>query len=241
MKGLICTCSMLLMPQLARAWITSNGAARQRGWAKKQQHGHNIEMDRRAALITLTVSTVATTLVTFAQQPAFARAPGSNNLNDAVQQIRDAAEALQTLDANFDQYATIDAEGRAGDTNQARRILGGIAPQAGAAAIQVAQTTPLYRIDTALGVIRKASIEDEDDSTWPSQLDLATFEELVDRLTYSLQKADGDFYSVLFAAKGTTMIRAIFDEARGLIRQSIRDTNAIIQLLDAAGAPASRP
>lgn len=176
---------------------------------------------------------------------AWARVPGSKDVTASVQQIREAAIALRRLNANFDQYAQIDAEGRAGSTDEARRILGGIAPQAGTVAIQVAQSTPLYRIDNALTAVRNAALQADDDdsdsslssSFWPAKLDLVTFEELVDRLLYSLQKADGDFYSVLFAAKGTTQIQGIFTEAKRLVQQSIRDLDDIIALLDEAGAP----
>mmetsp|Transcript_3352 Transcript_3352/g.6947 ORF Transcript_3352/g.6947 Transcript_3352/m.6947 type:complete len:250 (-) Transcript_3352:1876-2625(-) len=185
---------------------------------------------RRQLLLQSLVGILTMIPVTSAQS----RTPGSTDLSEAVQQVQDGAVALRTLYANFDNYSTIDAEGRAGNTNEARRILGGIAPQAGTVAIEVAKQTPLYRIDTALGVIRKAAL---DDVSWTAQLDLGAYEELVDRLLYALQKADGNFYSVLFAAKGTTMIRAIFDETKSLVTQSIRDLDDILKLFQEAGAP----
>jgi hypothetical protein len=64
-------------------------------------------------------------------------------LHEAVEQIRDASVALRGLQRDWAKYAIIDAEGRAGNIDAARRILGGVAPQSGAAAIEVAKKTPL--------------------------------------------------------------------------------------------------
>ena len=68
-------------------------------------------------------------------------------------------------------------------------------------------------------------------------MDLFAFEELAEKLVYELSKADGDFYSVLFASKGTTMIRDIFVEAKSLVKQGIKDFDAMLDLLRDAGAP----
>jgi hypothetical protein len=155
---------------------------------------------RQALLHLLPIATRTTALITIlttsAPPPAKARAPGSKDIAESVTQIQDAVVALQALLQNWDQYATIDAEGRAGSTDAARRILGGIAPQAGRTAIEVAQKTPLYRMDGAFHAIRQqAAALEEEDSSWLGALDLPRFEELVERILFALQKADGDFYS----------------------------------------------
>ena len=142
---------------------------------------------------------------------------------------------------NWADYASIDDEGRGRSTDGARRILGGIAPQAGAAAIDAAKNTPLYRIDVAFVTIRKAVLEGSDKSdkepAWRDKLDFERFEELADRVIYGTQKADGNFYSVLFAMKGTTMISDIFEETKKLVQQGIDDLDNMILLLQEAGAP----
>lgn len=175
------------------------------------------------------------------RQQAWARTPGSNDLAEAVQQIRDASEDLRKLQRNWEKYAVIDKEGRSvGDaTVLARRILGGVAPLAGTTAIEVAKATPLYRIDGAFNVVRKATIAgwDAEVNTWVGNLDLPEFEEIAERIQFQLQKADGDFYSVQFASKGTTQISGIFKEAKAQVDQGIGDFETIIQLLKDAGAP----
>jgi len=159
----------------------------------------------------------------------------------SIQQIQDASTSLKTLIANWETYASIDTEGRARSTDGARRILGGIAPQAGEAAIDAAKNTPVYRIDVAFVTVRKAVLEgsDEKDATsaWRDRLDLERFEELADRVIYGTQKADGNFYSVLFAMKGTTMISDIFVETKKLVQQNIDDLDNMVLLLQEAGAP----
>ena len=72
---------------------------------------------------------------------AAARTPGSEDVLEAIIQIKDAAAALRKLRSEWDQYAVIDGEGRAGNIDAARRILGGVAPQRGDAAIEVAKAT----------------------------------------------------------------------------------------------------
>ena len=181
---------------------------------------------------------------------AEARTPGSKDVTASIQQIVDAKASLQQLEKDFDSvYAIIDDEGRAKSTDAARRILGGIAPQAGAVAIDVAKNTPLYRIDVAFVSIRQAVLQSPTtptasatatgaaDESWTDKLDLDRFEELADRLIYETQKADGNFYSVLFAMKGTTMIQDIFRETKSLVQQGIADLDEMIQLLKVAGAP----
>ena len=199
--------------------------------------------ERRAVLnnvfftIPVLSSLLATTIATTA---ASARTPGSTDANEAIQQIKEGRMALQSLLENFDTYAQIDPEGRAKSTDDARRILGGIAPQGGSVAIEVAKATPLYRIDGAFAAIRKAILDADDSSSssaWALNMDLFAFEEVADKLVYEIQKADGDFYGVLFASKGTTMIRDIFIEAKSLIKQGIADFDTMLLMLKEAGAP----
>jgi hypothetical protein len=168
---------------------------------------------------------------------ASARAPGSSDVAEAVAQIRDASADLRKLSQNWSEYAVINAEGRAGDnTVGARRILGGVAPQAGSAAIEMAKATPLYRIDGAFNAVRKYAI-DADDGSWGSNLDLDTFEDIGERLLFAIQKADGDFYSVVFAAKGTTQLTNIYRETKKQVDQGIIDFDKMLDLLKIAGAP----
>lgn len=192
--------------------------------------------DRRSALAATGMS-LLTLFVT--PQGAQARAPGSKDLSEAIQQIRDASRDLQTLERDWDQFAMIDQEGRAvtDATVVARRVLGGVAPLAGASAIAVAKSTPLYRIDGAFSVVKKAYLESDSDSDWVSNLDLEAFEELAERILFQVQKADGDLYSVAFASKGTKQISGIYKEAKGQIDQGIVDLDKMIRLLSNAGAP----
>jgi hypothetical protein len=172
-------------------------------------------------------------------QAAWARAPGSKDVAEAVEQIRDASEALRQLQHDWDQYALIDKEGRAvtDATVIARRILGGVTPLTGDGAIQMAKATPLYRIDGAFTAIRKASLDDDSDSSWAANLDLESFDEIAERIVFQVQKADGDLYSVQFAAKGTTQISGIYKEAKGQVDQGVVDSASLLLLLKDAGAP----
>jgi hypothetical protein len=194
-----------------------------------------------ATTTTTTTVVVATTLGGVAVPPAWSRAPGSKDLYEAIEQIRGASRDLKTLQQNWDMYAVIDQEGRSvGDsTVMARRILGGVGPLAGDSAIAVAKATPLYRIDGAFAAVRKAAIANagDDDPPWISELDLLAFEELSERIQFALQKADGDFYSVAFASKGSKQINGIFKEAKAQVDQGILDFEAIMGLLKEAGAP----
>lgn len=62
---------------------------------------------------------------------ALARTPGSDDVGEAIQQIRDADAALRRLQREWSTYACIDKEGRACNIDAARKILGGVAPQRG--------------------------------------------------------------------------------------------------------------
>lgn len=204
-------------------------------------------VDRRRALqsgILASATIAAGGTTTLFPPTASARTPGSSDVKEAVCQIRDAAADLRKLQADWSLYSVIDAEGRAGSTDGARRILGGIAPQAGTAAIAAAQQTPLYRIDVAFVTIRRAAIDAADDDgggsnddSWAGALDLDAFEELADKIQYYVQKADGNFYSIVFASKGTRMIQDILTETKSLVTAGIADLDAMIVLLQEAGAP----
>lgn len=200
----------------------------------QQQAASSVCCHRRRAFLSI-ATTVNALLVNDNNSKAVARAPGSTDVVEAIMQIRDASLDLRKLDNDWSLYSVIDDEGRAGSTDGARRILGGIAPQAGSAAIEVPKKTPLYRIDVAFVTVRKAALED--DSGWTNNLDLDQFEELAERILYEVQKADGNFYSVLFAAKGTRMINDIFIETRKLVKQGISDLDEMLGLLKDAGAP----
>lgn len=198
--------------------------------------------NRRSALSKIIAATGATTGISIGTlpfvRPASARAPGSENVTEAVLQIRDAADDLRRLQREWDLYAVVDVEGRAGNnTDGARRILGGIAPQAGTAAIEVAKVTPLYRIDRAFTVVRRASIDAVDKDSWGFRLDIATFEEISERVLFELQKADGDFYSVNFAMKGSIQITGIYKEAKIQVDRGIIDLDNIVGLLRDVEAP----
>jgi hypothetical protein len=198
------------------------------------------DINRRRAVrrvVAHSASTIASLLVV--PSSSLARAPGSKDISASVEQIQDAAQDLRKLERDWGQYAIIDAEGRAGSTDGARRVLGGIAPQAGSAAIVAAKSTPLYRIDVAFITVRKAVLEDSEE--WTTTFDLERFEELADRLVYEIQKADGNFYGVLFAAKGTKMINDIFVETKNLVQQGIIDLEEMTSMLKEAGAPGSLP
>jgi hypothetical protein len=79
--------------------------------------------------------------------PAFGRSPGSLDVEASLQQISTAASTLADLRRNWDSYAVIDAEGRAGDVDRARRVLGGVAPQ------NKPSSSPLYKVSFILFLI----------------------------------------------------------------------------------------
>ena len=116
---------------------------------------------RRAVLFGATLLAVPTA--------GLARTPGSVDVRESVDQIRDAAAALRKLRQEWSSYAVIDSEGRAGNIDAARRILGGAAPQRGEAARLAAEATPLYRVDGAFAAIRKFALNDDDG--WGARLD----------------------------------------------------------------------
>ena len=184
--------------------------------------------DRRAAL----VGAAGAVLL---PRRACARAPGSEDVGEALAQIRDAAVALKSLRRDWASYALIDAEGRAGDVNPARRILGGVAPQRGQEAFDVAIATPLYRCDKAFDAVRKAALNA--DSGWLTSFDIEDFVERSDDIARALKKADDAFYSVTFASKGSGQLTAIYDDAKAGVDLALREFDAVLGLLARAGAP----
>jgi len=245
----LATTNIIIMIMVALVAIGDGGGIGVMGFSHhsafdtKIKTKNNDNYDRRQMLVSITQAVTMSlifppTTTMLLPQSVSAREPGSTDLTETVGQIRDASGDLRTLEKNWSEYATINGEGRAGSTDGARRILGGIAPQAGAAAIETAAKTPLYRIDVAFVTVRKAVLSDDGGGeAWTSKLDLDKFEELADRIIYETKKADGNFYSVLFAQKGTKMINDIFDETRNLVRQGILDLDEMATLLDNAGAP----
>ena len=185
--------------------------------------------DRRAAL----VGAAGAVLL---PRRACARAPGSEDVDEALAQIRDAAVALKALRRDWASYALIDAEGRAGDVNPARRILGGVAPQRGQEAFDVAIATPLYRCDKAFDAVRKAALN-ADSGSWLTSFDIEDFVERSDDIARALKKADDAFYSVTFASKGSGQLTAIYDDAKAGVDLALREFDAVLGLLDRAGAP----
>ena len=151
-------------------------------------------------------------------------------------QIVDASAALKKLRAEWSTYAVIDAEGRAGNIDAARKILGGVAPQRGEAAIAVAKATPLYRIDGAFTAVRRALL-DADSGSWADSVDVESFVELGERISFGLQKADNAFYGVVFASKGSSQLQKMYDEARESVERSIVDFDDVLVMLRAAHAP----
>ena len=185
--------------------------------------------DRRAAL----VGAAGAVLL---PRRACARAPGSEDVGEALAQIRDAAVALKALRRDWASYALIDAEGRAGDVNPARRILGGVAPQRGQEAFDVAIATPLYRCDKAFDAVRKAALN-ADSGSWLTSFDIEDFVERSDDISRALKKADDAFYSVTFASKGSGQLTAIYDDAKAGVDLALREFDAVLGLLASAGAP----
>ena len=163
--------------------------------------------------------------------PAAARRPGDESIDASVAQIRDAAESLRVLRANWAMYAVIDQEGRAGDVDAARRVLGGVGPQAGEAASRAADATPLYGLEGAFRAVRKAALRDEIELA-----DLEEFVELGDAITSSVQEADDRFYSCMFAPGGSSQVGGIYDKARGSVDRALRDFEKVLAML-----PEGRP
>ncbi len=176
------------------------------------------------------------TFAAVAAAPATARTPGSDNVDEAIAQIKDGSAALKRLREDWAQYACVDKEGRACNIDAARKILGGVAPQRGDAAIEVAQVTPLYRIDGAFNAVRKYALG-PGEATWGGNLDIEEFCERGEDIVFALKKVDDSFYGVVFASKGSTMIENIYKEALSSVDAAIRDFDKELDMLKAAKAP----
>ena len=165
---------------------------------------------------------------------AIARTPGSENVDEAVEQIKDGREALRRLQNDWATYACIDKEGRACNIDVARKILGGVAPQRGDAAIEVAKVTPLYRIDGAFKSVRKFALS-ADDGSWGAALAVEAFVEKGEDIVFALKKTDDSFYGVVFASKGSTQLEKIYKEARQSVDRCLGDFDEVLALLKEAG------
>ena len=190
-------------------------------------------VSRRGAALTLGAGAAAVLLPPL---HAFARAPGSEDVGEAIEQVKDAAAVLRDLRKHWEQYAVIDAEGRAGNIDAARRVLGGVTPQRGAALAAAAEATPLYRIDGAFAALRKAALNAAD-GTWGSRLDIEEFVEKGEDIVFALKKADDSFYGVVFASKGSTQLAGLYLEARDSVDRALTDFDSILSYLKEAGAP----
>ena len=168
--------------------------------------------------------------------PATARTPGSDDIAEAIEQIVDGRAALSRLQKTWADYACIDKEGRACNIDAARKILGGVAPQRGDAAIEVAKLTPLYRIDGAFAAVRKYALNAED-GVWASRLDVEAFVERGEDIVFALKKTDDSFYGVVFASKGSSMLEKIYAEAKTAVDKSLSDFDILLQQLKDAGCP----
>ena len=138
-------------------------------------------LSRRAFLAAAGVGACSTA------QPAAARRPGSEDVSEAIEQIVMATAELKRLQGTWATYACIDNEGRACNIDAARKILGGVAPQRGDAAIAVAKETPLYRIDGAFKAVRKYALN-AGDGSWAETLDVTAFVEKGEDINLSLKK-----------------------------------------------------
>ena len=166
---------------------------------------------------------------------ARARTPGSTDVGEALDQIKDASDALKTLQSEWSSYACVDKEGRACNVDAARKVLGGVAPQRGDAAIEVAKRTPLYRIDGAFAAVRRYALEG--DAAWADALDVEAFVEKGEEIAFALKKADDGFYGVVFASKGSTQLDKIYAEGKQSVDLAVRDFDQILTMLREAKAP----
>ena len=126
-------------------------------------------------------------------------------------------------------------DGAAVPSSPCGKILGGVAPQRGEAAIEVAKITPLYRMDGAFAAVRKYVLSAEDG--WAANLDIEDFVQRGEDIVFNLKRADDSFYSVVFASKGSSMLEKIYKEAKDSVDVSVKDFEAIIGALQAAKAP----
>ena len=166
--------------------------------------------------------------------PGYARAPGSTDVEASLKQIKDAQEALLELRKNWASYTVIDSEGRAGDVDAARRILGGVNPQ------NLPNPSPLYKIGGAFRAVQTAAIE-ADDGSYLSRLKVEEFAEAGERIEDSIRKADYQFYGCAFAPGGSKQIQQLYDLAGEFTDRSLADFKLISSLLSEASGTSSPP
>ena len=157
-----------------------------------------------------------------------ARAPGSQDPAESVKLMREASVVLKQLQIDWPQYTVIDSEGRAGDIDAARRILGGVTRQ-NSLGLKA-------NLAAAFACLAKAAVV-APAGGWGDALDAEAFIEAGERVTQALGEADDGFYSSKFASKGTSQVEGIFRTARGKLDASVRDVDGMLGLLTAASAP----
>lgn len=158
---------------------------------------------------------------------ASARAAGSQDVGEAVLLIKQSAVTLKQLQADWGQYAIIDSEGRAGNIDAARRVLGGVARQN--------ELGLKANLAGAFVAVRRAALATPD--AWGDALDVESFVETGERVTQALGEADDAFYGAVFASKGSTQIEGIYRTAKRKVDASVRDVDAMIALLRDAAIP----
>lgn len=164
--------------------------------------------------------------------PAFvsARMPGANDVESSLSQIKEGFVTLKQLQKDWNEYTTIDKEGRAGDVDRARRILGGVSKQ------NEPSTSPLYKLEGAFAAIRKASLAADEDSKDALErqlaaMDVEEFVEATEIIAYNLQKADYQFYSCAFAPGGTRQVQELYDSSRVFVDRSVIEYAKVLSLL----------
>ena len=93
----------------------------------------------------------------------------------------------------------------------------------------------LQNSPTALQCLKAAL--NADSGSWLTSFDIEDFVERSDDIARALKKADDAFYSVTFASKGSGQLTAIYDDAKAGVDLALREFDAVLGLLDRAGAP----
>lgn len=229
--------SLLLMIDPSTSWAalpkfgSQRSSSSRKAWTVSEGYG-------RRELLTGQLASLAALGSLQMPSSALARAPGSVDINECLEQVVDARQALAKFKLDFYDYATIDKDGRADvkAIDAGRAILGGVAPQRGKPAIEKAKNTPLYRIDNAFKGIRQYAINAESDS-WAIALNLEDFLEVSDEIVGYIKRVDEALYDVVFAPKGSTQIAGIYKEALQAIDLALADFDKLFKLLRDAKAP----
>jgi hypothetical protein len=190
-----------------------------------QKANHNHHHHHRLSRRRFALASAATALASLPWRPlpAFARAPGSRDVEASLAQLQEASAALLTLRREWADYTVIDKEGRAGDVDRARRILGGVNPQ------NLPNPSPLYKLDGAFRAVQDAAI---DGAFQPlSELEVEEFAEVGERIVDAVRKADYQFYGCAFAPGGTKQIQGLYDQAGEFVDRAIDDFASISKLL----------